>query len=129
MSARAVSRVGLVQTQRTVNLDPIMHRAERVVIVLVGLIASGKVCPLLFRSCVSFVRWQYDIHFSVPFHMLWRSNTQAHETVIAPDSLHSQKPSNNMPHRSGGATKTSLEIVEGSRKQADHASGRACPSA
>jgi hypothetical protein len=31
------------------NLDPIEHRAERVVIILVGLIASGKVCPLLFR--------------------------------------------------------------------------------
>ena len=31
------------------NLDPIEHRAERVVIILVGLIGAGKVRPLLFR--------------------------------------------------------------------------------
>ncbi len=32
------------------NLDPIEYHAERVAIILVGLIASGKVRPLLFPS-------------------------------------------------------------------------------
>jgi hypothetical protein len=68
------------------NLDPIVHRAERVVIVLVGLIASGKVCsPLLFRVVrVSLRDTKSDIPFlrrpTFFFHMLWRS--KAHGSYI-----------------------------------------------
>jgi hypothetical protein len=94
------------------NLDPIEYHAERVAIILVGLIASGKVRPLLFRVCV------YFASCSAPFAQTHerRSLTRLRTADMThPYSLHSQKPSRNASRRSGGATRMSLVIVAKSR--------------
>jgi len=119
------------------NLDPIEHRAERVVIILVGLIGAGKVRrPPLFRVVRRvFLRLFCDATNSTlrslctQRRIITRVKLLNDTTVTIPVSLHSQKPFRNTSRRSGGATKTSLVIVAESRKPADHVSGKAFPSA